>query len=621
MAQDAGTAVQLSEIGPRMVRGIRASFVSLLLFGLFFYIVSTLVLTPMRAATVRLLIEASGSPAVSNTAIASFLTTAPGMACLLVLAMTTLLLLLAQQSGLLLIAHDTLLGRRTSPLAALQQTLAALPRLLGLALVLTLLFLICALPFLFLAGLGYSVLLSDHDINYYLSVRPPQFWTAVGFGLLIAIGLALTAVFLLARTSVALPICLIEGHSWTRPVRMSWRRTRADWKKIALLVGGWLGAVAIASAILLSGLVIFGEWLLGVIPGGATTIIVATIGLVAAIDILAALGTFVSSAGLGFIMAELHLRLSHDHATADIRSAGMSVAAAPPATRRRILLRIAAVLGVFALTSIVLAYGVIESMDLKDNVQITAHRGSSAKAPENSLSAIRQAIADGADYAEIDVQETRDGTIVLLHDSDLKRVAALDKNIWEVSYDEIRDLDIGSWFSPEFSSERIATLDEAIALARGNIKLNIELKFNGHDKQLTEQVVAIISAQAFEDQSVLTSLEIAALHEAKKLGDKLQAGAIVSVSIGDITKLDVDLLSLIKGLATSEMIARARRQGLGIHVWTINDTTEMHEMIDRGVDNIITDKPELLANVLKERAGLTDMERVMLKLSHWLRGR
>ncbi len=120
---------------------------------------------------------------------------------------------------------------------------------------------------------------------------------------------------------------------------------------------------------------------------------------------------------------------------------------------------------------------------------------------------------------------------------------------------------------------------------------------------------------------MLTSLEIAALHEAKKLGDKLQAGAIVSVSIGDITKLDVDLLSLIKGLATSEMIARTRRQGLGIHVWTINDTTEMHEMIDRGVDNIITDKPELLANVLKERAGLTDMERVMLKLSHWLRGR
>ena len=79
---------------------------------------------------------------------------------------------------------------------------------------------------------------------------------------------------------------------------------------------------------------------------------------------------------------------------------------------------------------------------------ITAHRGSSMAAPENTLAAIARAIEDGADYAEIDVQETADGTVVVIHDTDLKRITGLAEKIWDVTYDEVRELDFGSWFSP-----------------------------------------------------------------------------------------------------------------------------------------------------------------------------
>src|SRR5262249_39012972 len=110
-------------------------------------------------------------------------------------------------------------------------------------------------------------------------------------------------------------------------------------------------------------------------------------------------------------------------------------------------------------------------------VRVTAHRGHARAAPENTLSAIRKAIESGADYAEVGVQQTADGVVVLLHDRDLKRVAGVSRRLDEMSYDEVRKLDVGSWFDPAFAGERVPTLVEVIHLTRGRIRLNIELKF------------------------------------------------------------------------------------------------------------------------------------------------
>ena len=128
----------------------------------------------------------------------------------------------------------------------------------------------------------------------------------------------------------------------------------------------------------------------------------------------------------------------------------------------------------------------IQGFNINRTVEITGHRGSKVRAPENTLSALRQAIAEGADYAEIDVQTTADGVVVLLHDADLMRVASVERRLRDIKFDELSDIDVGSWFMPEFSNERIPTLQEAIDLARGRIKLNIELKFTWPDPALAE---------------------------------------------------------------------------------------------------------------------------------------
>jgi glycerophosphoryl diester phosphodiesterase len=102
---------------------------------------------------------------------------------------------------------------------------------------------------------------------------------------------------------------------------------------------------------------------------------------------------------------------------------------------------------------------------------MTAHRGRSMHAPENSLSAIKRAIADGAEFAEIDVQETADGVVALLRDTDLMRVAGVNKKIWEVTYEEIKTLDAGSCLSPPVSSERQRTKAKRFTFGPSMIQL------------------------------------------------------------------------------------------------------------------------------------------------------
>src|SRR6516165_7584715 len=149
-------------------------------------------------------------------------------------------------------------------------------------------------------------------------------------------------------------------------------------------------------------------------------------------------------------------------------------------------------------------------------VRVTAHRGHARAAPENTLSAMRKAIESGADYAELDVQLTADGKVVVLHDSDLKRVAGDPRRLDEVSFDEVRRLDVGSWFDPAFAGERVPTLTEVIDLCRGKIRLNIELKFFGPDRRLVKEVVDIVRQQHFESDCLIASLNYDALVEVNK---------------------------------------------------------------------------------------------------------
>lgn len=232
------------------------------------------------------------------------------------------------------------------------------------------------------------------------------------------------------------------------------------------------------------------------------------------------------------------------------------------------------------------------------NVEITAHRGSSKGAPENTLSALRLAIAEGADYAEVDIQQTQDGKLVLLHDRNLCRVARVDLNVWELSYDQLRRLDVGSWFAPEFTGEQIPSLEDAIATVRGKLKLNLELKIPPEGNTLARRVIDLLEEQNFVQDCIISCSDYPTLQIIRKIAPKISLGLVISGNIANVDRLDIDFYSVAVDLATGDFIQFAHTNNKKVHVWTVNEISQMRRLINLGIDNLITDLPTM-AKTLK----------------------
>lgn len=247
----------------------------------------------------------------------------------------------------------------------------------------------------------------------------------------------------------------------------------------------------------------------------------------------------------------------------------------------------------------VYAYFIInEYNDVKYDVQITAHRGSSYEAPENTLAAIRKAIDNGADYAEIDVQMTKDGALILLHDSSLKRTTGMPYRPDEVTLETIKTLDAGSWFSESFAGEQIPTLEEVISLAKDKIKLNIEIKGSLYSPEVCQAVATVIRTNDLYKNCVVTSIRYEDILATEKIDSKIRTGYIMFYAIGDLEKIEADFYSVETVNVTEAFVSKAHRLGRDVHVWTVNEQSEMEEMLELGVDNIITDNDLLLANLI-----------------------
>lgn len=239
-------------------------------------------------------------------------------------------------------------------------------------------------------------------------------------------------------------------------------------------------------------------------------------------------------------------------------------------------------------------------------VRITAHRGSSARAPENTLAALRLAVEDGADYAEVDVQRTADGIPVLLHDATLKRVARDPRRLEQVSRAELSRMEVGGWFSDAYRGEPVPTLLEAVNFVRGRMGLNLELKYGRADLGLAPTVLEVLRREDLLNQCILTSMNLAAVEQVRRLEPQVRVGLILTTPVQDLRALDVDLLSIPLEGATPEVVELVHRSGREVHVWTVNRTGDMRRMIRQGVDNIITDKPDVLRSMVNQtRAGET----------------
>lgn len=226
-------------------------------------------------------------------------------------------------------------------------------------------------------------------------------------------------------------------------------------------------------------------------------------------------------------------------------------------------------------------------------IWVIAHRAGAAEAPENTLAALERAIAAGADMAEIDVQRTRDKILVTLHDESLARTTGLDRLSEETDLSEIRGLDAGTWFSGDFAGEPLPTLAAMLDAARDRISLMIEVKRDGRDGSVAEQVVALIVTKGMEDQCVLASASWADLQRSKELAPELKTVWILQRVTSDLWGQPyVDGYSVCADNLTRADVERAHGEGRPIYAWTVNQKSKMKWVLGLGVDGLVTDDPD-----------------------------
>ena len=572
-------------------------------------------ITPATGWLLNRLVASSGQYAVSDNDLLAFFLSSQGILFLVLSFGFVLAFWFAEQVGLLIISVNAVFDKKVSVSHVLWEQITHLPALFRLGLLQAAVYLVASIPFVLGIGLTYLLLLREWDLYYYINVRPLSWWIAVAIaGTILAAYLVLSA-WLYIRWLFSIPVLVFEEATPTGALRKSWRQTRGRSRELAVPLAICWVFVLISSFAM--------TWLVRAAaaqlldPAGLTlkVVVPVVIGTLALIAILDAMWFIIGKIMHVLLMADFY----HEMMEGKQKPSAPVVAARiiSPTALKRIGWLIA---GIVLIMGIATGVAFVQGFNINRAVEITGHRGSKLRAPENTLSALKQAIAEGADYAEIDVQTTADGVLVLLHDADLMRVASVNRRLRDINYPELSGIDVGSWFAPEFSSERIPTLQEAIDLARGRIKLNIELKFTWPDPTLAEKVGDIIQRNGFVSECVVSSLNFQALTEIKQAFPELKTGFIVLQAVGNLSRMKADFLSISAARATSRLVRDVHRRGEKVHVWTVNDLNNVISMVEMGVDNIITDYPQKVRHFLEAWNELSDSEKIVLMLRNLLVG-
>ena len=245
---------------------------------------------------------------------------------------------------------------------------------------------------------------------------------------------------------------------------------------------------------------------------------------------------------------------------------------------------------------------------------IIAHRGASAHAPENTLAAFKLAVNTGADAVELDVYQTKDQRLAVIHDKTLNRTTNGSGNVSDFTLDELKELDAGSWFDPKFKGEKIPALEEVIDALPDTTIIIIELKEGSHQSPgIEEDVIEIIKKNKIADRVILKSFNQEVLQRLRKSAPEIPLCYVYAfripflsiivdkgVSFGSIFKINVEYLQPHRLLLSRSFVEKAHECGYKVISWGVNSPRQIMQAIDYDVDGIETDYPNRVRMLLNK---------------------
>ncbi|WP_430462431.1 glycerophosphodiester phosphodiesterase family protein [Thalassolituus sp. LLYu03] len=228
---------------------------------------------------------------------------------------------------------------------------------------------------------------------------------------------------------------------------------------------------------------------------------------------------------------------------------------------------------------------------------VIAHRGACGEAPENTKASIELAARQGAHWAEVDVTISADGVAVIHHDADLSRCSDGSGLVIQKKMAELKALDAGSWFAPQFQGETVMTLAELLTLANHlDLSLNLEVKPTiGREAETVWAIAQTLKAVPFDHPLILSSFNIHALHACKTqlphLTRALNVEAIPRNFIERLEEAGCQGLHFQKEFADAAQIQAVRQAGYHLLTFTVNDPDTARNLLQMGVSGVFCDFP------------------------------
>ncbi|RME41529.1 MAG: glycerophosphodiester phosphodiesterase [Deltaproteobacteria bacterium] len=243
------------------------------------------------------------------------------------------------------------------------------------------------------------------------------------------------------------------------------------------------------------------------------------------------------------------------------------------------------------------------------DVMIWAHRGASAHAPENTMAAFELAWRQGADGIELDVQVTRDGVPVVLHDETLDRTTDRRGRVSRMTLGEVRHADAGSWFHVRYGGERVPTLNEVFDWARTRVRVNVEIK----DAAAADAVLALIQHHP-GIEVVVSSFDRRLLRRLRQASPALPLAVLCDrrlwrAHLREAVRLAACAFHPRRDLLTSVMAGQCRQAGLKVYPWTEDRPEGMRQLLRRGADGLFTNDPAAARALLDRTVGRSSPHR------------
>ena len=576
-------------------------------------------LSPFVSWLLSLLTAGPDGRIIGNTELIGWFLSRPGLIFLGMGGSLVLMSLAVQLVGLIWIAREKEQAGLQSLKEAIIKLFYAFPNIFQFCISVFLLCVVVLSPLVLGLGAVYLFFLSAHDINFYVTANPSAWTWALALAGLWTIMWACGAGALFVRWIYLLPLWLDGVRPFRKALGSSWGMTKGVFWRLSGLTGLCILFWTLAQVVAAQGLIVatrpginfFSENLYGLF-------VVICIYLA-----LTSISTFVIHfIGTGWIVCTL-MACYGDHSLSLFDHPPPKVLPEPikkhSRTSHQKLLRLFLLGNLVTITAISIGFSMwlIEERNppLKP-VLIIAHRAGALHGPENTLTALKTAIEQKADYAEIDVQRTSDGTIVVVHDQDLMRLARDPRRIRENTYQDLSQVDIGSGFHKDFSDQRLATLSDFLSAASGQIKLLIELKYYGEDPLLAGETVRMVRQAHAEKEVAFMSLNLEVVRQIKRLVPQVSVGYLLAAGLGDITSSHVDFLAVPVKQATAGLMKAAWKNGMKVYAWTVNDMDGILDLMEVGIDGVITDDPALARKAVEDIRKLSAIERLLFKFRH-----